>query len=221
VQATGIARGFTRQAMVAAALLLPCVAGAAEPVSFKGKTVTMIVAYAAGGGTDLTGRMIAPYLTKYLPGNPALVVQNMPGAAGTRAMNHIVQRTAPDGLTLLMGAGSAVDPVLYRTVNVQYRPEDYLVVGGFGRGGLALLVNTAAQDRLLDRSKPPLAIAAITAHDAFSRSGMALWGIAYLGWNAKWVTGYSGTNETVIALERGEVDMVSTGDLAKIRALVA
>src|SRR5581483_3579999 len=87
--------------------------------------------------------------------------------------------------------------------------------------GLALLVNTAAQDRLLDRSKPPLAIAAITAHDAFSRSGMALWGIAYRGWNAKWVTGYSGTNETVIALERGEVDMVSTGDLAKIRALVA
>src|SRR5215212_9586420 len=79
-------------------------AAAAEPVSFKGKTVTMIVAYAAGGGTDLTGRLIAPYLTKFLPGNPAVVVQNMPGASGTRAMNHIVQRTQPDGLTILMGA---------------------------------------------------------------------------------------------------------------------
>jgi tripartite-type tricarboxylate transporter receptor subunit TctC len=192
----------------------------AEPVSFKGKTVTMTVAYAAGGGTDLTGRLIAPYLTKFLSGNPTVVVQNMPGASGTRAMNHIVQRTQPDGLTILMGAASGVDPVMYRTANVQYKPEDFRIIGGFGRGGLALLINAASENRLLDRSKAPLAMGGVTAHDIFSRSGMALWGIEYLGWNAKWVLGYAGTNETVIALERGEVDMVSTGDLAKIRALV-
>jgi tripartite-type tricarboxylate transporter receptor subunit TctC len=192
----------------------------AEPVSFKGKTVTMIVAYAAGGGTDLTGRLIAPYLTKFLPGNPSVVVQNMPGASGTRAMNHIAQRTQPDGLTVLMGAASGVDPVMYRTVNVQYKPEDFRVIGGFGRGGLALLISAASENRLLDRSKAPLAMGGVTAHDVFSRSGMALWGIEYLGWNAKWVLGYAGTNETVLALERGEIDMVSTGDLVKIRALV-
>jgi hypothetical protein len=195
-------------------------AAAAEPVSFKGKTVTMIVAYAAGGGTDLTGRLIAPYLTKFLPGNPAVVVQNMPGASGTRAMNHIVQRTQPDGLTVLMGAASGVDPVLYRTVNVQYKPEEFRLVGGFGRGGLALLINTASQNRLLDRSKAPLAMGGVTTHDVFSRSGMALWGIEYLGWNAKWVLGYAGTNETILAFERGELDMVSTGDLVKIRTLL-
>jgi tripartite-type tricarboxylate transporter receptor subunit TctC len=192
----------------------------ADPVSFKGKTVTMIVAYAAGGGTDLTGRLIAPYLTKFLSGNPPVVVQNMPAASGTRAMNHIVQRTQPDGLTILMGAASGVDPVMYRTVNVQYKPEEFRIIGGFGRGGLALLVNTASENRLLDRSKAPLAMGGVNAHDVFSRSGMALWGIEYLGWNAKWVLGYAGTNETVLALERGEIDMVSTGDLVKIRALV-
>jgi hypothetical protein len=215
-----------RRALTAAAAGLMCWTyaavspAAAEPVSFKGKTVTMIVAYAAGGGTDLTGRLIAPYLTKYLPGNPTVVVQNMPGASGTRAMNHIAARTQADGLTVLMGAASGVDPVMYRTLNVSYRPVDYRVVGGFGRGGLLLLVSTASAPRLLDRSKPALAMAGITAHDVFSRSGMALWGIEYLGWNAKWVLGYSGTNETVIALERGEIDMVSTGDLMKIRALL-
>src|SRR3954468_16782641 len=196
-------------------------AAATEPVSFKGKTVTMIVAYAAGGGTDLTGRLIAPYLTKFLPGNPTVVVQNMPGASGTRAMNHIVQRTQADGLTILMGAASGVDPVLYRTVNVQYKPEEFRIVGGFGRGGLALLINAASQNKLLDRSKAPLAMGGVTAHDIFSRSAMALWGIEYLGWNAKWVLGYAGTNETVLALERGEIDMVSTGDLVKIRALTS
>jgi hypothetical protein len=113
-----------------------------------------------------------------------------------------------------------VDPVLYRTVNVAYKPEDYRVVGGFGRGGLVLLVRAPSEQKLLDRSTAPLAMAGITAHDVFSRSGMALWGIEYLGWNAKWVLGYGGTSETVIALERGEVDMVSTGDLTKIRTLV-
>src|SRR5437867_702771 len=113
--------------------LLAAHALAAEPVSFKGKTVAMIVAYAAGGGTDLTGRLVAPYLTKYLPGNPTFIVQNMPGAGGTRAMSYIL-RTQPDGLSVLMGAGSAVDPALYRAANLGYKPEDYRVIGGFGRG---------------------------------------------------------------------------------------
>jgi tripartite-type tricarboxylate transporter receptor subunit TctC len=191
-----------------------------EPPSFKGKTVTMIVAYAAGGGTDLTGRLLAPYLTRYLPGNPAVVVQNMPGGSGTRAMNYLVQRTALDGLTVLMAAGSAVDPDLYRTLDVAYNPRDYNVIGGFGRGGLALLVRTAAEPRLRDRAQPPLSIGGVTAHDVFSRSGMALFGIKYLGWNARWVVGYAGTNEIMLALDRGEVDMAVDGTVAKIRALV-
>ena len=193
---------------------------ASEPLSFKGKTVNMIVAYAAGGGTDLTGRLLAPYLTKYLPGNPAVVVQNMPGGSGTRAMNYIVQRTAPDGLTVLMAAGSAVDPDLYRTLDVAYSPQNYNVIGGFGRGGLALLMRTAAEPRLRDASQPPLSIGGVTAHDVFSRSGMALFGVKYLGWNARWVVGYAGTNEIMLALDRGEVDMAVDGTVAKIRALV-
>ena len=60
--------------------------GAAEAVaqgapSFKGKTITMIVGSEAGGGTDASGRLIAPYLRKYLPGEPNIVVHNMPGAS--------------------------------------------------------------------------------------------------------------------------------------------
>src|SRR3954470_11352734 len=124
-------------------------AAAADAISFQGKTVTMIVPYAAGGGTDLTGRRVAPFLTRYLPGNPAIVVQNVPGASGTRAMNHIVTRTQPDGLAVLMGGGSSVDPVMVRTLNLAFRPDNFPVVGGFGRGGLVLLVNTASQHRLL------------------------------------------------------------------------
>jgi len=203
-------------------LIIGAISGpaAAEPISFRGKTIDMIVAYAAGGGTDLVGRLLAPYLSKFLPGNPAVVVQNMPGGSGSRAMNYIVQRTAPDGLTVLMAAGSAVDPDLYRQLDAAYRPQDYRVVGGFGRGGMALMMRTAAAPRLLDRSQPPPVVAGVTAHDIFSRSGMALFGIEYLGWNGRWVVGYAGTNEIMLAMDRGEVDLAVDGTVSKIRGLV-
>src|SRR4051812_12510069 len=73
-------------------------------ISFKGKTVTMIVGSEPGGGTDASGRAIAPYLRKYLPDEPNVVVQNMPGASGITALNYFVNRTQPDGLTVIMGS---------------------------------------------------------------------------------------------------------------------
>lgn len=190
---------------------------AAQTANFKGKTITMVVGYAAGGGTDLIGRLVAPNLTKLLPGNPTVVVQNMPGASGGKAMAFVAQKANPDGHSLVMGAANAVDPLTYRTESLNYKPEEFEIVGGFGRGGLALIANTSALDRLNDKSKSPVTMGAINAHDVFGRSGLALWGIECLGWNVKWVVGYAGTNDVLIALERGEIDMTVTGDLNKIR----
>ena len=76
-----------------------------EPVSFKGKTVTMIIGFAGGGGTDIAGRLIAAHLGKYLPGQPNVIVQNMPGAEGMTAMNFFGNQAKPDGLTITMGSG--------------------------------------------------------------------------------------------------------------------
>src|SRR3989475_6974536 len=67
---------------------------------FAGKTVTIIVGYNPGGGYDLVARLIARYLPKYLPGNPTIVVQNMPGANSVIAANHVYAVAKPDGLTL-------------------------------------------------------------------------------------------------------------------------
>jgi tripartite-type tricarboxylate transporter receptor subunit TctC len=94
------ARNLLRATSFSLAVLLavPHSAVAAEPVSFKGKTVTMIIGFAAGGGTDLSGRLIAAYLGKYLPGQPTVIVQNMPGAEGMTAMNFFANQPKPDGL---------------------------------------------------------------------------------------------------------------------------
>src|SRR6476620_4404241 len=128
-------------------------ATAAEPVSFKGKTVTMIIGFAAGGGTDLSGRLIAAYLGKYLPGEPTVIVQNMPGAEGMTAMNFFANQSKPDGLTLTMGSGSVADPINFRKPQAKYDPSKFLFVGGTGRGGTIAIISNEAEKHLLDKSK--------------------------------------------------------------------
>jgi tripartite-type tricarboxylate transporter receptor subunit TctC len=187
---------------------------AAQEVSFKDKRLTMLIGSATGGGTDTTGRLVAPYFTKYLPGHPAVIVQNMPGAGGIAAQNHFANQVKPDGMVFTTGASSQVDPLLYRKATAGYDPTKYAYVGGVGRGGNFLLVNKETESRLYDKSKEPLVMGSNSA----PRTGvqMALWGIAYLGWNARWVTAYRGTNDMFLALERGEIDMTATANYFQV-----
>src|ERR1043165_7352555 len=102
-----------RSALTLALFLASSAVQAAEPVSFAGKTVTMIISSAPGGGTDGAGRVIAQFLGKHLPGNPTIVVKNVPGAQGITAMNHFVsQAVAPDGLTVVTGSSTLGDPLV-------------------------------------------------------------------------------------------------------------
>jgi hypothetical protein len=191
-------------------------AAAQDLPSFKGKTITMLVGSDPGGGTDATGRLIALHLRKYLPGEPNIVVQNMSGASGIAAMNYFVRRTEPDGLTISMGSISTIDPVVFRNANAQYDPRTFRFVGGLGRGGSVILLNKAAEPRLYDKSAKPVMIGSV---QAMPRPGSQpiLWCIEFLGWNGAWVNGYRGTNETMFALDRGEIDMTSTGNIFQIQ----
>jgi hypothetical protein len=108
----GVGRGIA--AVIGLVALGIAAAAAQEFPSFKGKTIIMLIGDDPGGGTDVTGRLIALYLHKYLPGEPGVVVQNMAGASGMAAMNFLVRRTEPNGLTVLMGSISIIDPVLFK-----------------------------------------------------------------------------------------------------------
>jgi hypothetical protein len=189
---------------------------AAQGLSFKGKTITMLVGSEAGGGTDAAGRLIALSLHRYLPGEPNIVVQNMSGGSGIAAMNYFVRRTEPNGLTVFMGSISTIDPVVFRNANAQYDPKTFRFVGGLGRGGSVIFLNKAAESRLYDKSAKPVMIGSV---QAMPRPGTQpiLWSIEFLGWNGAWVNGYRGTNETMLALDRGEIDMTSTGNIFQIQ----
>jgi tripartite-type tricarboxylate transporter receptor subunit TctC len=194
-------------------------ASAQDAVSFQGKTVNMIISSAAGGGTDAYGRVALPFFEKYLPGAPTIVARNVPGADGLQGMNYMVQQVAPDGLTFIVNANTTADPLNYRKPQSQFNPAEFVVVGGAGRGGEVLLINKAAEKRLTDKSADPVVMGSL---GGIPRSGMQMtaWGVELLGWNAKWVLGYRGTNELMLALERGEIDMTSTGNLFLIQKLL-
>ncbi len=193
-------------------------AAADETVSFKDKTVTVIVASSAGGGTDTTARVIAPLLANRLPGKPTVIVRNIPGAQGITAMNYFVRQVAPDGLTVTMASTTIADPLLYRRTQSQFDPTTFRTVGGVGRGGTTLVIRKDAEERLY-RKGAPLVMGAL---GGVPRSGMLMtaWAIEFLGWNAKWVLGYRGTDELMIALERAEIDMTSTANLFQIQKLL-
>jgi tripartite-type tricarboxylate transporter receptor subunit TctC len=70
---------------------------------YAGKTLRVIVGLEAGGTVDTFARTFSGYLRKHIPGNPTILVQNMPGAGGKTATNHVFERAAPDGLTMLYG----------------------------------------------------------------------------------------------------------------------
>ena len=72
---------------------------ASAEVSFKGKTVTLVVPFKEGGGSDVVSRLFQPFLQKYLPGNPKVVVYNRPGGAATKGSNYFERKAKPDGLT--------------------------------------------------------------------------------------------------------------------------
>ena len=118
-----------------------------------------------------------------------------------------------------MGSTTVSDPLQYRRPQSQFDPTKFQFLGGVGRGGTILIIRTDAEKRLYDKSQPPVIMGSI---GGVPRSGMqsTAWGIAYLGWNAKWVVGYRGTQDLFIALQRGEIDMTATGNLRDVQHLI-
>jgi hypothetical protein len=200
-------------------LLVATSALAEEAVSLRGKTITVVVGAPAGGGTDSSARLIGALIANHLPGRPAVVIRNIPGAQGITGMNYFVQQVAPDGLTVTMASTTQADPMLYRKPQSQYDPTIFPIVGGVGRGGTVLVIRKEAEARLYSKREAPVIMGALAG---VPRSGMQVtaWGIAYLDWNARWVVGYRGTNDLFIALERGEIDMTTTANLFQIQKLL-
>jgi tripartite-type tricarboxylate transporter receptor subunit TctC len=174
---------------------------------FQGKTVVLVQGREPGGTGALRVQAAIPFLKKYLPGEPIIVAQFMPGGGGRKATNYIYHNAKPDGLTLgNVGSGLIANAVL-GTSGVEYDIDklNYLgssnstaqyVFGTVARLGLDTL------DKL--RAKPGLRIGAQTVgHDIYINGRLFSWLLRLK--DPRFVTGYSGP-EVDLALSRGELD---------------
>ena len=120
------------------ALVISCAVLATKEVfsqtSFQGKTITILRGGEPGGSGDLQARALIPCLKKYIPGNPTIVIENMPGAAGMKAVNHAYSTAKPDGLTITaVGSGLASGAIL-GLPGVKYDIDKLLYLGSTEHG---------------------------------------------------------------------------------------
>lgn len=193
-------------AVLGAALFMSPEARAAEDF-YKGKTFRFIVGYPPGGGYDAYTRLIARKFSKYIPGNPTTLVQNMTGAGSLISANYIARRAKPDGLTVAVFNNSLmVQKALGdKTVKVAFEKLEY--VGAPSKGEVVCMMMAFTGKTTLDKvlnSKEPINMGSI-------RAGSAGYDIPVImnktmGTNFKLISGYGGTATIRLALESHEVD---------------
>lgn len=182
-----------------------------EAPFYQGKTIEILVDSAAGGGTDTMARITAPYLTKYIPGNPNIIMRNQSGAGGSIGTQSFQQKTKPDGLHLLQhGSGVISMQLASRDVASAYDLTKNRYVANVSRAESVLMIKKGMMGRLTDMSAPPLFVGTKEGQETWQ--AMVLYGREFLGWNVKWLVGYGGTSEMELAFRRGEIEVVATSN---------
>jgi len=120
-----------------------------------GSPVTMTIGFGAGERPDLYGRILGRSLVHHLPGQPALLVLNKPGAGGVIALSDWVNKAEPNGLHVTIGASSQIDKDALIRTKAKYDPGKFKYVGGLAAPSQALFVSKDAVERLLTNQRSP------------------------------------------------------------------
>ena len=187
-------------------------------VSFKGKKISFICGCSQSGGSNRVMRLLGVALQKHLPGKPTIIYQNMRGGGGTKGANYFATRVKPDGLTILSTHSDMLQPRLLRSGKIKFNPSKFAVIGSINRGGSINIIRKAAKSRLMDRSKKPLVVGAVSG-DRVTNAPL-VWGSEYLGWNLRFIVGYPGSQELSLAMRRGEIDIMGTANMFILRQLL-
>ena len=183
---------------------------------YKSKDVEIIVGYGAGGGYDLTARALARHIGKYIPGNPKVIVRNMPGAGSIVAANHVNNIAPKDGSTIGVYADFLPIVKLLGLEGVQFDPIEVNWLGAVTQRETPTLgVRTDAPATTLDAIKKNEITVGSDGTGATSAYAFMLNDL--VGTKLKVLTGYTGTSQIDLALERGEVHGRATIDWARTR----
>ena len=203
---------FSRRA-ITLALTLGSAAGtlarapsAAAEDFYAGKTLTVIVGFAPGGGVDTTARTVARHLVRFIPGQPGLVVQNMEAAAGLIAATHMTRRVVPDGLTLAVPGRSWFIEGIVKSPGVTFDPTTFSWIGSPGAVNSVMYVRASTGVTSFDRLKAAPRTLIFGALRSNTPTAMVPAMLARRGVPVRPVPSYGSTARVLIALRQGEVD---------------
>jgi tripartite-type tricarboxylate transporter receptor subunit TctC len=183
----------------------------ADPVAdfYAGKEITIQIGFGAGGGYDTTTRLFANYFRKHMPGNPAIIVQNAPGAGSMRVANTLFSVSPKDGTALGVFASSTALEPLFGNKAAIYDPRQFEWIGSLHRDIASCAVwNGAGQDikDLAGLIKAQRTVTFGSTSPTAITSQHPLFLKHVLGANLRIVYGYKGTKDVSLAMMRGEVD---------------
>ena len=179
---------------------------AQEQPFYRGQSIKIVVGFTSGGFYDRWSRLLARYVPKYIPGNPEMIVQNMPGAGGLIAANHIYNVAKPDGLTIgMLAYGMYLDQIVGRK-EVQYDIRKFNWIGSPEKSDVLFYMRSDAPyksvEDIRNASTPPKCGSSGTAGTDYILARMLE---DTLGLKINTVLGYPGGSEIDLAVEKGEV----------------
>ena len=175
----------------------------AQPADTIDRPVTIYIAGTAGGGIDLYGRVVGRHLGRHIPGHPTVTVQVMPGAGGIRAANFLAEQAPKDGTAMTTFAGGPILEPLIGARNPGYDMSQFTWIGAVAKDVSVCVAWAQSPFKTIDDVKHTQMIVAGTG----AGSETDTWPVILndmLGTTFKVVTGYLGSQETMIAIERGE-----------------
>jgi tripartite-type tricarboxylate transporter receptor subunit TctC len=170
---------------------------------YKGKQINIVVGTTAGGGYDAYARFIARHLGEHVPGNPSVVVSNMPGAGSNLAAYHVAVTAPKDGTVIgAIHAGALLEPLI-GTTTVRHDPNRFQLLGSANDDVYVCLARKDAPVKTFAEAlETPLIMGASMAS---SSADFAMTLNNVLGTKFKIVIGYNGSRSIMLAMEKGEV----------------
>ena len=178
---------------------------AQEPF-FQGKTMRIVVGFAAGGGFDTYARAISRHMSKHIPGNPTIIVENMAGAGSLIAANHVYKVAKPDGLTLGHFGGGLFMQQLMGGPGIEFDAQKFEFLGVPVQDTRACALTKASGITSMERwmaAKTPVKLGATAPGDLVHDAPKILQ--AALGLPIQLVAGYKGTADIRLGSESGEL----------------
>lgn len=210
-------RGFTRSWVVALTLCLGTAGladtAAAQQDFYRGKTIRVIIGYGTGGGYDSYARLLTKHMGKHIPGNPAVVPQNMPGAGSTAAANHIFNLAPKDGTAFgTFARGLALSGMIDPSNKaIKFQPAKFTWIGSsssYKDDAYLLLVRSDMPIKTVDDLRgvnaKQMILAATNAGSTSYDVPVQL--LEVLGLKLKIINGYPDGAQMSLAVERREVD---------------